>query len=335
MNNSKDNNIENKKINNNTTNIDTEKSSSSIFSKTVFVWIGALISCLLWGSAFPMIKLGYKEFDISSDEMAAQILFAGIRFVLAGILAVLLGCIFQKKLLFPKKGSIPLILKLSCFQTVGQYFFFYVGLAHTSGVRASIVQGTNVFIALIVACLIFKQETLSTKKIIGCIIGFAGVVLVNLTGNSLGGGSILLGDCFIILSTVAYAFSSVLLKEYTKKEDPVILSGYQFIAGGLIMIIAGLVMGGRIQQVTTKGIVDLIYLAFVSAAAYTLWGLLIKHNPVSKVAVFGFMTPVFGVITSLLLLDESSGFSLIHLVSLILVCIGIYIVNSSKEKTTS
>ena len=259
--------------------------------------------------------------------MAAQILFAGIRFVLAGILAILLGCIFQKKLLFPKKGSMSLILKLSCFQTVGQYFFFYVGLAHTSGVRASIVQGTNVLIALIVACRVLKEGALSTKKIIGCIIGFAGVVLVNLTGNSLG--------CFIILSTVAYAFSSVLLKEYTKKEDPVILSGYQFIAGGLIMIIAGLVMGGRIQQVTTKGIVDLIYLAFVSAAAYTLWGLLIKHNPVSKVAVFGFMTPVFGVITSLLLLDESSGFSLIHLVSLILVCIGIYIVNSSKEKTTS
>ena len=114
-----------------------------------------------------------------------------------------------------------------------------------------------------------------------------------------------------------------------KKVLTVIISAIAF---GLI---AGLVMGGRIQQVTTKGIVDLIYLAFVSAAAYTLWGLLIKHNPVSKVAVFGFMTPVFGVITSLLLLDESSGFSLIHLVSLILVCIGIYIVNSSKEKTTS
>ena len=308
-----------------------DKKETSIFTKPIVVWIGALISCFLWGSAFPMIKLGYSEFAIESNAMATQILFAGIRFVLAGILAVLIGCIIHKKVLIPKKTSIPSVLKLSMFQTVGQYFFFYIGLAHTSGVRASIVQGTNVFIALIVACLIFKQEKLSTRKIIGCIIGFAGVVLVNLTGSSLGEGSILLGDCFIILSTVAYAFSSVLLKEYTKTEEPVILSGYQFIAGGIIMIIAGLLMGGRLEQVSSKGIIYLIYLAFVSAAAYSLWSTLIKHNPVSKVAVFGFMTPVFGVITSLVFLNEGAGFNWIHFISLVLVCIGIYIVNSSKK----
>ncbi len=285
------------------------------------------MSCFLWGSAYPMIKLGYKEFAIGPEMMSLQILFAGIRFTLAGVLAILLGCIIQRKVLLPKKSSIPMILKLSMFQTVGQYFFFYVGLAHTSGVRASIVQGTNVFVVLIISSLIFRQEKLSFGKVLGCTIGFLGVVLVNLTDGGIGGGNIIFGDLFIFLSTVAYAFSSVLLKEYTKKEDPVVLSGYQFTAGGLMMTVVGILMGGQLVTVTYRGIADLIYLAFVSAVAYSVWGILMKYNPVSRVSVYGFLAPVFGVITSIILLNEGIGFGLIHLTALILVSTGIIIVN--------
>ena len=166
-----------------------EINKNKIFSNVIFVTIGAIISCLLWGSAYPMIKLGYREFQISSDMMASQILFAGIRFTLAGILAILLGCIIQRKVLIPKKSSIPMIMKLSLFQTTLQYFFFYVGLAHTTGVRASIIQGTNVFVVLVVAGLIFKQEKISFAKAFGCIAGFVGVVLVSVTDGGVGSGN--------------------------------------------------------------------------------------------------------------------------------------------------
>ena len=308
-----------------------DKNKNKIFSNVIFVTFGAMISCLLWGSAYPMIKLGYREFQISSDMMALQILFAGIRFTLAGILAILLGCIIQRKVLIPKKSSIPMIMKLSLFQTTLQYFFFYVGLAHTTGVRASIIQGTNVFVVLVVAGLIFKQEKISFAKAFGCIAGFVGVVLVSVTDGGVGSGNVILGDLFIFLSTVAYAFSSVLLKEFTKKEDPVILSGYQFIVGGLCMMMVGLLMGGRLETVTTRGGIDLIYLAFVSAVAYSLWGILMKHNPVSRISVFGFLTPIFGVITSIILLNEGASFGVMHLVALILVCAGIFIVNKANK----
>ncbi len=303
----------------------------SIITSAVFVTLGAMVSCFLWGSAYPMIKLGYEEFEISSNMTATQILFAGIRFTLAGILAVLIGCIIRRKLLLPKKSSVPMILKLSMFQTIGQYFFFYVGLAHTTGVRASIIQGTNVFAVLVVASIVFRQEKLTVGKGAGCIIGFLGVLLVSLYKGSLGTGDIIRGDLFIIISTVAYAFSSVLLKDYTKKEDPVVLSGYQFIIGGLIMTIAGLLMGGRIVKVTGRGIADLFYLAFVSAVAYTIWGILMKHNPVSRISVYGFLTPIFGVITSIILLDEGAGFGLPHLIALVLVCAGIIVVNLDSK----
>ena len=73
------------------------------------------------------------------------------------------------------------------------------------------------------------------------------------------------------------------------------------------MIICGLLFGGRFPTVFGKGMAMLVYLALVSAAAYSLWGILLKYNPVSKVAVFGFMNPVFGVILSALLLNEKEA----------------------------
>ena len=93
-------------------------------------------------------------------------------------------------------------------------------------------------------------------------------------------------------------------------------------------------MGGRITQVNPQGIMMLIYLACISAVAYSLWGVLLKYNPVSKVAVFGFMNPVFGVILSAWWLNETGNdLGVKALIALILVCIGIYIVNR-KDKVT-
>ena len=222
------------------------------------------------------------------------------------------------------------IFKLSMLQTVLQYFFFYVGLANTTGVKASIIEGVNVFVAVLVASLLFQQEKLTGKKIVGCLIGFAGVVIVNL-GGSMDMGFRLTGEGFIFLSTVAYAFSSVFLKRYSKDENPVLLSGYQFITGGIIMCVIGLLMGGKVHGFAAASTGMLVYLAVISAVAYSLWGILLKYNPVSKVAVFGFMNPVFGVILSALLLGEGAQAAGVKsLIALLLVSIGIYVVNKKE-----
>lgn len=300
---------------------------------TVVVWLGALICCALWGSAFPCIKIGYQMFEIPQDAVATQILFAGLRFTLAGILVILIGSVLSGNLLKINRQNAPKILKLSLLQTVLQYLFFYIGLANTTGVKASIIEGVNVFIAIFVASLIFRQEKLTMGKLAGCLIGFAGVVLVNLNGNALDMSFHLNGEGFIFLSTVAYAFSSVYLKRYSKTENPVLLSGWQFISGGLVMSIMGLLMGGKITKVTAAGIAMLFYLACISAVAYSLWGILLKYNPVSRVAVFGFMNPVFGVILSAFLLGEREQASGIKsIIALILVSIGIYITAKVKEE---
>ena len=305
--------------------------NKSLLEKPTMVVIVAVLCCLLWGSAFPCIKLGYQLFDIPSGDSSSQILFAGIRFTLAGILVILAGSMMQGKLLKPSKTAIPKVLKLCMFQTVLQYIFFYIGLAHITGVKGSIVNAVNVFFTILVSCLLFRLEKLNRQKLVGCIIGFAGVIIVNL-GGEFDMSFTFLGDGFLMISAFAYALSSVLIKIYGKDENPVMLSGYQFAAGGLIMILAGLAMGGRLNTATFQGILLLLYMAFISAGAYTLWSLLLKYNRVSKVAVFGFCTPIFGVILSAVILGESTSFQLKTLIALMFVCVGIIIVNYKKKQ---
>ena len=284
--------------------------------------------------AFPCIKIGYRMFQIESDAVGTQILFAGCRFTLAGILTILIGSVLNQKILIPKKESWGKILKLCMLQTVIQYLFFYIGLANTSGVKASIITGTNVFLAICVACFLFHQEKMTVQKLAGSMIGFAGVILVNISGGELSMSFHFTGEGFIFLSAAAYAFSSVCMKIYSRSENPVVLSGYQFAAGGLVMILTGLAMGGRLSVWSPHGVMMLFYLATLSAVAYSLWGILLKYNPVSKVAVFGFMNPVFGVILSAIFLKENDALGLTSLISLILVCIGIYTVNITKNEHT-
>lgn len=302
---------------------------TKIFANTVFVALVALLCCALWGSATPFIKIGY-ELILPEKNTASTILFAGIRFTLAGLITILIYSIGRRKFLFPKKENFTKIATIAAFQTVIQYIFFYIGLANTTGVKGTIASGSNAFFALLVAGLIFKLEKLTFKKIFACVIGFAGIVLVNL--NGLDFNMNFTGDGFVIFSAIAYAVSSVLIKIYSKYEDPVILSGYQFILGGLVMVLIGLLSGGIIVIDSLKAAGVLIYLAFLSAIAYSLWGILLKHNPVSKVSIYSFMIPVFGVLLSSLMLTEQSNVSPINIIiTLILVSTGIIMLNYKKE----
>ena len=162
-------------------------------------------------------------------------------------------------------------------------------------------------------------------------VGFAGIIAVNL--NGLDFNMNFTGDAFVLFSAMSLAFSSVLIKIFSKSEDPVVISGYQFMLGGAVMIIVGLIAGGKIDTLNVKGALILIYLSFLSAIAYALWGMLLKFNPVSKVTIFSFMTPVFGVLLTKLMLPEESTVKLVNLlISLVLVCLGVFMLNYTKQQ---
>ncbi len=245
------------------------KTNHKLLQKPLIVCLLAMLCCALWGSAFPFIKIGYGLLDIESNDWASQILFAGIRFFIAGILVILFGSLLSKKFLYPKVSSIGKVCVLSLFQTILQYVFFYIGLAHTTGTKGSIINGTGVFFAVLVSALILRQEKITVQKMIGCLIGFAGVVIINLTGEKIDSTFTFLGEGFIVFCALAYAFSSALIKRYSQSENPVTLSVYLFMLGGLVLIVAGLLSGVIINDFDMKSVLLVIYLAFLSAAAYT------------------------------------------------------------------
>ena len=309
-----------------------ENEKKSVFSKTIVLVLVALFCCALWGSATPAIKTGYKLLEV--EGVASIMLFAGMRFTLAGIFTVIIFSIARRKLLYPRLENIPRVLTVSAFQTVIQYIFFYLGLAYTTGVKGTVTSGSGAFFAVIIASLIFRQEKLTVKKVLACVIGFVGIVVINFNGLTLTDDPMdILDVVFVLLSTISSSFSSVLIKRYSKYEDPVTMSGYQFIIGGIFMVIVGLVFGGKVTLNSFSGVMVLVYLALLSALAYSLWGLLLKYNPVSRVTVFNFMTPVFGVVLSKLILTESASVGMANvLIALVLICAGIITLNYQKNK---
>ena len=303
-----------------------------LFTNPLFIVLAATLCCALWGSATPFIKMGYLVmFPEGKPDLQSTILFAGIRFALAGLITVIIYSIARRKVLYPKPENIGIVSIVALFQTVIQYFFFYVGLANTSGEKGTIISGSSSFFAILISSLIFRQEKLTVKKVIACIIGFAGIIAVNLNGLDLNMN--LMGDGFVLFSAISLAVSSVLIKRFSGREDPVVISGYQFMLGGAVMVIVGLSLGGRVDLSSFRGVAILIYLSFLSAVAYALWGVLLKYNAVSRVTIFSFLTPVFGVILTKIMLPESGSVSPVSmLIALALVCIGVFLLNFKYEK---
>jgi len=304
------------------------------FKRPLVVFLVAMLCCALWGSAFPCVKLGMQMLNITSDRSADQIVFAGIRFALAGTIVIIIGSFIARRPLIPRFCELGKIARLSLFQTIGQYFFYYIGIAHASGVNATIASSTSRFFVILVACLVFRMDKLTLKKIVGCLMGFSGVLLISLTGGSISANISFIGEGLIIISALSAALSSVLSKIYSSDVDPVLLCGYQFFFGGLVLLFGGLLFGGTIPAFTPASAVMIVYLAIISSVAYTLWTVLLKYNEVCKVTIYGFMNQVFGVLLSVIILKESNALSINHLYALIVISAAIIIVNGEKTKKT-
>ncbi|NCB93221.1 MAG: DMT family transporter [Clostridia bacterium] len=316
-------------------------SQSTVFTRGYVVCGLALICTFLWGSAFPCIKTGYKLFAIESSDTASQMLFAGYRFTLAGVLTLLIGWVGNRRFPIPKREIWKNIPVLGLLQTTFQYLFFYIGLSHTAGAKGSIIAASNYFLAIVLAHFIFTKkrgysgdDRMTLKKAGGCLLGLAGIVLVNFTSNGFGGGFALNGEGLMLCSSLTAAFASVYLKSFTAKDNPFTITGWQFLFGGIILAAVGYFRGGEVHGFTIQSSALLFYMAVISSVAFSLWALLLKYNPVGRVSIYGFTNPIFGVILSGLILGEEA-FTLKNFMALICVCAGIMLVNlrtSGKKK---
>ena len=324
--------------------------SSSIFQRPVWVALFAFTAAFLWGWAYPLIKLGFDEFQISQDMTGSKMLFAGIRFCLSGIIILTIARLSHRSFAWKNQNTShhPARPKDACYQrdartpithhlylllfallnTTLHYACFYIGLSHSQGARAAILNSLSVFTVVILACLFFKSDKLTARKMVGCVIGFLGILALNLDGKD-SGAFTLLGDGMIILNALCGAFAGLMTRGVGQRIDVFVGTGYSLGVGGALLIIPGLLTGGTLPHVSLYGLVILALLIVISTVGFTLYNKLLTCNPVGKVAIWNSLIPVVGAVTSCLCLNEP--FHTKYILATALAAAGIYIINRGKK----
>lgn len=305
-----------------------DTNNNSIFQRPLWVVIFALTAAIAWGWAYPLIKLGFQEFGITTPMTGSKMLFAGIRFMISGL--IILGIAWNNKKNFQVKRVSDwwYILLFALLNTTIHYACFYIGLSYSDGARAAILNSLGVFILVLLACLFFKTDKLNSRKIIGCFMGFSGILFLNIgTVNS--GQFTWLGDGMIVLNALCSAFAGLMTRGLSKKVDIFVGTGYSLAIGGGLLILPGLLMNGSLPQTTWAGIVILSLLVCISSLGFALYNKLLSCNPIGKVAIFNSLIPAVGAVTSCWCLQEP--FYINYVFAILLLSGGIYIINKGKE----
>lgn len=295
-------------------------------NKWLTLILPAILCAALWGSAAPCVKLGYAFFEIPMDETFSKLVFAGWRFSFAGLITLVYSFFAGFKPLLPNKNNIKAILVIGLFQSMIQYVCYYIGLSNTTATNAALLSGTQTFFAIIFAHLLLSDDKLTKNKALGCILGFSGVIFLQL-GNSFSAFQFS-GDGLLLLSAASAGMGALVSRVLAKGHNAVILTAWQLIFGGVFLLSVGYIGGGSLHHIAPKGILLLVYLMFLSAIAFSVWTVLLKKHPVSKVSVFNFLIPVFGAVFSAILLGEKL-LTFKNLIALGLVGTGIIIANKN------
>lgn len=287
----------------------------------------ALIAMYVWGCAYPFIKLGMIEWNIANDDAGGKMLFAGVRFTAAGVFTLIIATIKKQPIVIRDRSNIIPLLLFGLFNTALHYYCFYSGLAYCEGGKASIINSLSPFMLIIMATFIFKEK-MTMKKAIGCILGFLGIVIVNL-GTDMSGFSFN-GEGMIILNCVCSAIGGIFTRIVTKKVPAITATGYSLTIGGLMLVLAGILAGGRLDTITMNGVLLLLGLIAISMIGFILYNQLICYNPVSEIAIFNALIPVFGTMMSCIMLGEAFGIK--NLLGLICTSLGIAILHIKFNK---
>lgn len=287
----------------------------------------ALLCCFLWGSAVPAVKYGYELFALAPSDTPSIMVFAGVRFVLAGLMLTLFALVRGQRIIQPPRQMSRLLL-LGLVSTGAQYLFFYVGLAHSTGVKVSIGSATSTFFSVLLAHVLFANDRLTWQRSLGCLLGFSSVLIVNLA-SPIDSSITFLGEGFILIAALLFSIGTLYGRGISQQMDTGLMTGWQLFLGGLALLAIGLVTGGQFSIPSLGAAVLLAYLALISALAFSLWGVLLKHNPVGVVAIFNCAIPIFGISLSGIILGENIV-QWNNIAALALVIAGIWLVTARR-----
>lgn len=282
----------------------------------------AIIACLLWATPFVVIKIGMQYTE--------PIQFAGVRFFIAGLL--IFPFIKDKKnILSILKQNTGFIIKVAIFQTFLQYAFFYLGIARVSGSLSAIIIGAGPLFIAVMAHFLMPNDKISSKKALGIIGGFLGIILVAFSknGNDNQSSVILLGILFLILANINGGYTNIFIAKNRKSIPTLVLSSLSLSIGGIMLtLFSTLIEPFEISIKPTEYYISLLWLSFVSAGAISIWTALLhnKNVVVSTLNMWKFIIPVFGAVLAWLVFPEEKP-QLLSLIGMFLIMISLLWVN--------
>ncbi|MEN8773192.1 MAG: DMT family transporter [Akkermansiaceae bacterium] len=271
----------------------------------------AFVCALLWGTAFPAIKIVYQHWDDQGLQRSLPIifLFAGVRFCLSGTGLLILGGNLKREL---RSSSWKLITGLALAQTFIQYVFFYQAVSVSSASLAALLVATGSFWWMILAPLIQKTPWPSPTQWFGLALGGLGVVLAIYKPGA-GAGNPILGGIFMLTATASGAAALIIFAKLKSTMSAINATGLSLLLGGIgLALIGGQALPNIDDMFDLPVILATVWLAFVSATAFSIWNHLSTIFPVTLLASYRFLIPVCGILEALVLLKtESPGWGLI------------------------
>lgn len=293
------------------------------------VILKATLVMLLWGSLFPCIKLGYAAFSINAGHIPSLLLFAGVRFVLCGLLLVGFCGIRHEPMRVSGKKNWCALACVALFAVVLHYACTYTGLSMVESGKTALLKQLGALLFICFSFLFFKEDKFSIFKLIAALLGLCGIVVLNLDGASwhvtLG-----IGEVLVIAASLCTVVSNVSGKHLTRHMSPLVMTGYTQLAGGVVLTVAGLIGGGSFGSLSWKGVLIFGYILLASTLGYGMWYSLLKSNDLSKLFIIKFLEPVFAAIFGILLLQE--GFSITYVIAFVLTVAAILVSHLEKKK---
>ena len=201
--------------------------------------VGMAVVCnVLWGSAFPFIKMGYRLFAIDATDTASIMCFAGVRFMHSALLVYAGGAALRRgPLPMPKGKNLLSCCGLGLWQTAAQYTFYYSAVALLTGAMGGILNSTQSFMGVILAHFLYgKAARMTPRKAIGCALGFSGVLVATLGNHGSGSPA---GVAYMLIASVIFALAGPWNKAVTQKVDSVTVSCLNLGVGGAALLVIG------------------------------------------------------------------------------------------------
>ena len=303
-----------------------------IFKNSRYKSILAIFCAFGWSLAYPLIKIGYQEFQIGSSDLGGKILFAGIRFLFAGMLVRGFCCFKKIRLELKKTNDLFWLVLLAVVNISLHYMFAYIGLGYNPSARSTILDSMGGFLLIILSTIIFSDDKISVSKFIGCVLGIAGIVAINIQpGADFFENITFRGDGMILLNATCAALGGIITRVASKKMNMMQATGQSMMIGGVLLLIVGLIIGTNgIWSFSIKGVPVLAGLVMISAVCFAVYNELLAYHPISKIAIYNALIPVLGVIFASLLLKEELKWQ--YFIAVMMVGCGIYLVNMKEHK---